>query len=104
MCTCSANPGSLSSHGLLYFLLHRSPRRAYIALDQGLRQRTPLTYGEVNVHKDKLFVRVQEAIDEFGYAEKLQLQQKLLCQYAFLGLCQVNPNNGQAFCEESACT
>ena len=32
------------------------------------------TYGKVDVHKDKLLVRIQKAIDELGDAEQLHLR------------------------------
>ena len=32
------------------------------------------TNGKVDVHKDELLIRIQEAVDELGDAEQLQLQ------------------------------
>ncbi len=34
------------------------------------------TNGEVDVHEDKLLIRVQQAVDELGDAEELQLHKQ----------------------------
>ena len=46
------------------------------------------TNGKVDVHEDKLFIRVQQAVDELGDAEELQLH-KHRCQVSAPG-CRIS--------------